>query len=149
MRRKPSPRTGEAKPRQEDDPRSPLMKVLERIAFGRRDKEMCAKWQEAIAGLTDREVVTSIYSDLKRAAAMLGDTVEAARIEKWARRAALLLHHADATEARAEAARKAEWAAWQEAAAKRRAEAEAAPAVAEPDCEPGSRPSHAAGCGPP
>jgi hypothetical protein len=79
--------------------------IMFQINFTRSDPATRQQLRQAIADMSDREVVTYIYADLREASEMLGETKLAAQVEAMACKASALL---DAAEAAAGAAAAAE-----------------------------------------
>ena len=71
---------------------------LRRISYGRTDERSCSEYRQAIADMSDREVLDVIYSHLLRASAILGETEEAARVTALGYKAAALLAEVNANE---------------------------------------------------
>jgi hypothetical protein len=75
------------------DPADPLW----RITYYRADEETRAEYRQAIAEMSDCEVIEQIYSDLLCASAMLGETEEAAGVAVLGHKAAGLLAQVNET----------------------------------------------------
>ena len=77
--------------------------ILFQINFTRSDPKTRQQLQQAIENMSDREVLTYIYADLREASEMLGETKLAAQVEAMACKASTLLDAADAAAAADEA----------------------------------------------